>query len=221
MKIKNVILTFILTISFICSSWINVSAANEIQVSELFKDYFTEVFLNPDKVTVLNKNKEDITQDFFEANNQYFENNIFVKIKEYYNNYIDEIYVEEIKQNSLSRSPFVTNSVSKHVYKELHKNQANGEISWYLKGTYVWDRATGRITSITDGAILIERINFGQAWSGTTNSMSTKSWLTDDDTVAHFKGSFNLKVSLTHEYVTVLTVDFGTQSAEVSGQPHE
>ena len=36
--------------------------------------------------------------------------------------------------------------------------------------------------------------------------MSTKSWLTDDDTVAHFKGSFNLKVSLTHEYVTVLTV---------------
>ena len=39
MKIKNVILTFILTISFICSSWINVSAANEIQVSELFKDY--------------------------------------------------------------------------------------------------------------------------------------------------------------------------------------
>ena len=176
MKIKNVILTFILTISFICSSWINVSAANEIQVSELFKDYFTEVFLNPDKVTVLNKNKEDITQDFFEANNQYFENNNFVKIKEYYNNYIDEIYVEEIKQNSLSRSPFVTNSVSKHVYKELHKNQANGEISWYLKGTYVWDRATGRITSITDGAILIERINFGQAWSGTTNSMSTKSW---------------------------------------------
>ena len=110
MKIKNVILTFILTISFICSSWINVSAANEIQVSELFKDYFTEVFLNPDKVTVLNKNKEDITQDFFEANNQYFENNNFVKIKEYYNNYIDEIYVEEIKQNSLSRSPFVTNS---------------------------------------------------------------------------------------------------------------
>ena len=90
MKIKNVILTFILTISFICSSWINVSATNEIQVSELFKDYFTEVFLNPDKVTVLNKNKEDITQDFFEANNQYFENNNFVKIKEYYNNYIDE-----------------------------------------------------------------------------------------------------------------------------------
>lgn len=221
MKLKKLFLTFILTVAFICSSWVNVSATDEIQVSDLFKDYFTEVFSNPDKVTVLNKNKENITLDFFNTNKQYFEENNFIKIKEYYNKYIDEIYVERIEQNDLSRSPFVTNSVSKHVYKELHKNQANGEISWYLKGTYVWDRATGRITSITDGAIIIDRINFGQLWSGTTNNMSTKSWLTDDDTVAHFKGSFNLKVSLKYSYVTVVTVDFGTQSAEVSGQPHD
>lgn len=151
----------------------------------------------------------------------YFKENNFVKIKEYYREFVDEIFIEKSEQNIQTRSPFVTNSVSKLFYKELHKNQANGEISWYLKGTYVWDRATGRMTSTSNGTIIIDRINFGQSWTGTVNNMRTKSWLDEEDTRANFSGSFNLKAEMKQNHVTIFSVDFGTLSCQVSGQPHE
>lgn len=73
MRFKKTILSFILAFAFICSSFVNVSALNEIQVSDLFKEYFTEVFLKPEAVTVISKNNQDITIDFFDNNTDLFQ----------------------------------------------------------------------------------------------------------------------------------------------------
>lgn len=86
---------------------------------------------------------------------------------------------------------------------------------YYIKGTFTWDRATGKITSKSNGNFDITYCNFGASWVGHYANMSVYSYLTNSSTVANFKGSFDL-------YVNYQGGDFlymGNLSGYVTGSP--
>ncbi|MFV0380692.1 MAG: hypothetical protein ACK5KR_00420 [Breznakia sp.] len=181
---------------------------NDIEeVSEKFIDYFGSVFLNFKNVTVLDLNGNDITNDFYNKNIVNYNNNDFSSIKTYVNREVSEVFIDESNVNleklKTERSPFVSCPISKRYYKVIRHEQANGEIEYYLSGSFVWDRATSIITSIGAASIRISHVSFGARWAHATTNMSTSSYLTASNTVANFKGSFNIVATYKIGFITI------------------
>lgn len=178
----------------------------EAEVSESFVNYYTSAFSNYDKVTVLDLDGNDITEKFYLDNIKCYNDNDFLSIKNYAIDNIGEICIDEIsipdKQSLMqSRAPFVSCPVSKRYFKVLNKNQAVGEIEYYLQGSFVWDRATGKITSVGVAVIRIPICRFGSGWSVDYSPIYTNSYANASKTNATFTGQF--KVTATYNYMFV------------------
>lgn len=222
-KIKKVLVSGLLfalctlCINFSTSS-VNAQELNTVNVSEEFIDYVTDSFLNRDKVSVINKKGIDITEMYFLDNSDSFKENNFENIKLYFEKNIDTICIDESSENVNTRSPFVTQTVSKRYYKVLNKGQASGELEYYLNGSFVWDRATGQITSVGNASINITHNDFGAGWKKHISNMTTNSSISGDKYYATFSGGFNLRVTYSLG-ITIFDIDFGRFTASTTAHP--
>ena len=214
------LLSFVLCAICISFSTLSVNAleSKTIQVSEKFIDYVADSFLNQDKVSVINKEGIDITEQYFSDNSNSFRKKDYESIKLYFEKNIDTICIDESVESINTRSPFVNQTVSKRYYKVLNKEQASGEIEYYLNGSLVWDRATGKITSIGNASINITHNSFGAGWKKHISNMSTNSSLSSDKYYATFSGGFNLRVTFSMG-ITIFDVDFGRLTASTTVHP--
>lgn len=220
-KIFIFVLSFVLCALCISSSGYNVNAQelNTPDVSKEFVNYVTDSFLYKDKVTVINKEGIEITNEYFLNNDNFFKEKDFVSIKSYFEKNIDTICIDESFENKNARSPFVNQVVSKRYYKVLRKDQASGEIEYFLSGNFVWDRATNKITSIGNASINITVLNFGAGWEKHITSMSCGSKISTDKYYATFTGGFNLRVTFSRMNIIVFDVNFGRLTATATAHP--
>ena len=191
----------------------------DINVGKEFIEYVTDTFTHEDKVTVIDFNGNNITNNYFSANVNHYLNNDFKSIKIYFINCIDNIYIDESNENINTRSPFVTQTVSKRYYKVVNKEQASGELEYYLNGSFIWDRATGLISSVGNASINITYNNFGTNWNKIVSNMTTSSSMSSDKCYAYFSGGFNLRVTFKKYLVEWYNIDLGRFTGNTTEHP--
>lgn len=222
--IKNVIITilvFCAIVPLVVFNTINVSASSlNVEVSELFIDYMDDAFANRDKVKVFDKDNNEITKEFFNETIELYTNKNYHEIKNIISCNVEEMYIDESYEIIETKSPFVTQVTSQRYYKEFSKAQANGELVYYLTGSFVWDRANGKITSISKAAIKdIKVSSLGSRWSYSINNVSTNSYISDGGYKANFEGSFNLRCVFKTAGITIYNINVGSFGGKKSYYP--
>lgn len=197
-----------------------VSAKEESRVTPEFVEYITDAFETKEKVTVTDNNGEDITDVFFEQTTTDYQNKDYLAIKEFVENNVDTICIDNSYTNNInSRSPFVDQVVNKRYYQTIQKAQASGEVVYYIQGSLVWDRATGKITSVSKTTLDVTSINFGYQWQSSLYGISTSSSITSDKYYAKFSVQFGIRTQFYQGYVLVFDVDCGKISKTATVSP--
>lgn len=223
-KLKLMLIGFISVFLMV----ISVSQANayemknsNIKVSDMFVEFIDDIFSNKDKTTVWNTENVDITEQFFYDLQSYYNIRDYASIKTYTIDHnvaemsLDESTIENFKY----RSPFVHQLVNKRFFKTVNKEQASGEVEYFLRSSFVWDRATYKITSVGDVTIDITKQNFGNNWTTEISSMSASSQLSSDKYEVTFKGSFNMRAIYSQYNQVVWNINLGQFTASTTEHP--
>lgn len=183
---------------------------NDLEVSELFIDYINDVFINQNKVTIIDNSGNDITNTFFEFNQLFFEKKDYSQLKQYINDNVDYICIDEGYSNENAKSPFVKQSVNERYYQIVKKNGAAGEIVFYIKGWFIWDRATNKITDHSSATIELSTYSFGANWRVTSSSATTGVTVANNKYSITFRAYFNLNAKFYMLGEVIKDVDLGT-----------
>ena len=205
-QVFKVTIILCLAIAMIGANVSNAYAAEsinsaEISVSDDFIYTLDKSFENIDNLLVIDKYEEDVTNYFLEEYIDEYKNGEYSKIYQYVSNNVSLISIDEGMVETNTRSPFVTQYASEFFYKPLNQNGAAGEVSYWLRGSFQWDRATGKIVSKSGTTIDINAITFGDAWDTEISNMSTSSSISSDGYSVTFAGSFKLRAVYYQFYI--------------------
>ena len=213
----NFIICLVLTLIY--SSIANSSALGneDIQLSNIFITHVDNMFNYQDKSVVIDKNGNDMTNQFFSDNHNYFMQKNYLSIKNYMDTYVCQSSVEKNTVNNLARSPYVTQTVNKSFTSAPGGNVA-GTVTYSVNGSFTWDRATGKITSIGN-TTMYASASLPAFWRYEVTSISTNKSLSSDKCYATFSGTLKMKATFSPAAIPLMTANLGPFSGSVTAHP--
>lgn len=219
-KIIKIMFTISLTTMMLLSNMVTGYAleSTKQQLSNIFIEHVDDMFECKEDAIVIDYDGNDITEKFFTDNYDFYLQKDYNTISNYFDDNINFSSVEKNYINDMARSPFVDQVVNKSFTVGAGSN-ISGTITYTISGSFTWDRATGKITSIGN-ATMQYSASLPQFWRTEVTSMSTNKSLSSDRYYATFSGNFKLKATFAPiKNVPLMTADLGPFSGSVTAHP--
>ena len=231
---KKIIVSFALilaTLTMIPISTVNASNFVDDSTNQHFIEFIDKFYNDKSNFYFLDNNDRDVTEQFYIDNLENYFKGDYRAIESYVNLNISEACESEVEfENINSRSPFVNGTVSNTYFKTVEAKR-NGilagqkeQIQYRVSGTYVWDRATSKITSAGATRFQMLYTSFGKIWSWNTSNTSASSQISSDKYSVTFRYSFNLDAVLGLSIGNLpagVKYDFGYHTGTATGYPSD
>lgn len=206
-KLFGFLTALILTCSTIFSIPVNAQETNN--VSDVFKNYITECFENPDNVKVI-KNEENITNYFFETFTPAFNNNDLLSIQQFlYDDGVQISYAEYGPETRATESRSVTYQFPD--YSTDSTGRFSKEWIVCMQCYITWDANTYRITNYNTPIIYLSTASWGTGWSPyITNVYTNTPVVNSNRTAVTFSGGYTMMGSYSHYLPWGTTFNFGS-----------
>ena len=219
-KVIKIICTISLTILMLLSNITSGYAldTSEHQLSNIFIEHVDDMFAYKKDAIVIDFDGNDITDKFFDDNHEFYLQKDYNSIIDYFDHNVNYSSVEENYINDMARSPFINQVVNKSFTVASGGNIA-GTVTYTISGSFVWDRATGKITSVGNAKMQYSA-SLPAFWRTEVTSMSTNKSLSSDKYYATFSGTFRLKATFAPiKNVPLMTANLGPFSGSVTAHP--
>lgn len=175
--------------------WKNI----ELETSEWFTNFIDNIFSAPNGLKVLDKNEQDITEEFMEDASKYYDIGDYSSIqKMIINQNLDVSYsiTEDVTPENELMNDIGTRNVSRMFYNLETDTSGRFTKEWLvtISGSYNFNRYTYQIISISPATLNLTTANFGAAFSPYLQNVSTNS--TYSGTRATFGASYNMRATL-------------------------
>lgn len=174
---------------------ISDTTQNPSTFADLCNDYFT----NKDLYTIFDKNNADISDSYYLATIDWYQNNNISSIWDYTSKNVSCMDKTEPIGNSNARGALQTVKKTITFYDVVYNTNMNDfEIAYTLSGKFTYNANTGLVTSYSSPSVTLTHVGISGNISATMTDVSTNATLTSEGYGVKFSCRFNILSTLTY-----------------------